>query len=185
MASMNALKAEYGFTTLNGTSSLPHAEKAPLMELVEVSKDQCGSRLSLGKPSQRIYKCGISTTSHQASKSLAEACRNIYGTVCTAVLPKDICPGLYVLVQLLCQSGKKITQYRYVGVCQSDLDEDGEIRVQFLTTIDGKRFTEIVNDISDVQFEDTIVKLEAPEKKTDGNNMFIEFSANIDVFEKK
>lgn len=80
---------------------------------------------------------------------------------------------------------QKITQYRYVGVCQSDMDEDGEIRVQFLTTIDGKHFTGIVNDIADVQFEDIIAKLETPEKKTDGYNMFIEFSSNIDVFEKK
>ncbi|GFR07529.1 hypothetical protein TNCT_600781 [Trichonephila clavata] len=36
------------------------------------------------------------------------------------------------------------------------MDEDGEIRIQLLTTIDGKRFTEIVNDISDVQCEDII-----------------------------
>ncbi|GFY63101.1 hypothetical protein TNIN_79521 [Trichonephila inaurata madagascariensis] len=68
---------------------------------------------------------------------------------------------------------------------ESDMDEDGENRVQFLTTIDGKRFTEIGNDISEVHFEDIIEKLEAPEKWTDGNNMFFEFSANIDVFEKK
>ncbi|GFQ67414.1 hypothetical protein TNCT_104101 [Trichonephila clavata] len=43
---------------------------------------------------------------------------------------------------------KKNTQYRYMGVCQSDMGEDGEIKVQFLTTIDGKRFTEIVNDMT-------------------------------------
>ncbi|GFY22490.1 hypothetical protein TNCV_2177511 [Trichonephila clavipes] len=65
------------------------------------------------------------------------------------------------------------------------MDEDGKNRVQFLMMFDGKRFTEIVKDISDVQFEDIIAKLEAPEKNTDGNNMFIEFSVNIDVFEKR
>ncbi|GFR33066.1 hypothetical protein TNCT_669731 [Trichonephila clavata] len=115
-------------------------------------------------------------TSHQASKSPAEACRKTDGTVCATVLPKDTFAGLYVLVQLLCKSGKKkITQYRYGCVCQSDMDEDGEIRVQFLTTIDGKRFTDIVNDILDLQFEDIITKLEEPEKKTEENNMFIDF----------
>ncbi|GFR05212.1 hypothetical protein TNCT_564441 [Trichonephila clavata] len=124
--------------------------------------------------------------SYQASKSPAEACRKTDGTVCATVLPKDICAGLYMVVQLLCKSGtKKITQYRYVGVRQSDMDEEGEIRVQFLTTIDGKRVTEIMNDISDMQCEDIIAKLEAPEKNTDGNIRFIEFSANIDAFEKK
>ncbi|GFQ97150.1 hypothetical protein TNCT_463691 [Trichonephila clavata] len=67
----------------------------------------------------------------------------------------------------------------------SDMDEDGEIRLQFLAKIDGKRLTEIMNDTLDVQCEDIIVKLEAPEKNADGNIMFMEFSANIDVFEKK
>lgn len=65
------------------------------------------------------------------------------------------------------------------------MDEDGEVRVQFMTTVDGKRFTKIVNDIADVQFDDIIAKLEAPKKNTDGNNMFIEFSAIIDIFQKK
>ncbi|GFQ89692.1 hypothetical protein TNCT_537631 [Trichonephila clavata] len=45
--------------------------------------------------------------SHQTSKSPAEACRKTDGTVCAAILPKDICAGLYVVVQLLCKSGKK------------------------------------------------------------------------------
>lgn len=57
-----------------------------------------------------------------------------------------------------------------MGLCQSDMDEDREVRVQFMTTVDGKRFTEIVNDIADMQFDDIIAKLEAPKKKTDGNN---------------
>ncbi|GFQ76709.1 hypothetical protein TNCT_365041 [Trichonephila clavata] len=41
--------------------------------------------------------------SHQTSKSPAEECRKTDGTVCL----KIICAGLYVLVQLLCKSGKK------------------------------------------------------------------------------
>ncbi|GFR33038.1 hypothetical protein TNCT_688681 [Trichonephila clavata] len=123
--------------------------------------------------------------SHLASKSPADACRKTDGTVRATVLPKDICAGLYVIVKLLYKPGEKITQYHYVGVYQSDIDEGGEIRVQFLTTIEGKPFTEIVNDISGVQCEDIITKLKAPEQNTDGNIVFMEFSANIDVFEKK
>lgn len=42
---------------------------------------------------------------------------------------------------------------------------------KLMTTVYGKRLTEIVNDIADVQFDDIIAKLEAPKKKTDGNNM--------------
>ncbi|GFR12721.1 hypothetical protein TNCT_369581 [Trichonephila clavata] len=105
--------------------------------------------------------------SHQASKSPAEACRKTDGTVCATVLPEDICAGLSVLVQLLCKSGKKKSYSISLcgGVSERYMDEDGKIRVQFLTTIDGKRFTEIVNDMSDVQCEDVIAKLEAPERK--------------------
>ncbi|GFQ97215.1 hypothetical protein TNCT_540391 [Trichonephila clavata] len=89
-------------------------------------------------------------TSYQASKPAAEACHKTSGTVCAAVLSKDICAGLYVVVQLLCKSGKKNYSISLCGGggCQRDMEEDGEIKVQFLATIDSKRFTEIVNDIS-------------------------------------
>ncbi|GFS45255.1 hypothetical protein TNIN_215051 [Trichonephila inaurata madagascariensis] len=127
----------------------------------------------------------LQRVSHQASKSPAKACRKTDGIVGAAVLIKDICADLYVLVQLFFKFGKIITQYRHVGVFQSDMDEDWEIRVQFLTTIDGKGVTKIVNDKANVQFEDIIARLKAPEKTTDGNNMFVEFSVDINVFEKK
>ncbi|KAJ2950915.1 hypothetical protein O0L34_g5284 [Tuta absoluta] len=106
-------------------------------------------------------------------------------TTCAVILPKDICAGLYVLVQLPCKSGKIITHYRYVGLCQSDMDEDREVKIQFLTTIDGKRFTEIKNDIAHVKFEDIIGKFEEPQTKIEEKNKFIEFPLKIDVFEKK
>lgn len=48
-----------------------------------------------------------------------------------------------------------------------------------------KRFSEIFNDIADVQFENIIAISEVPKKKTDGNNIFLEFSSDIDVFQKK
>lgn len=127
----------------------------------------------------------LPSTSSQASKLSPEACPETT-TVQTTVLLKNICAGVYVLVQLLCKIGKKNTQYRcYVGLCLGDMDKDGEVRVQFMTTVDGTRFTKIVNDIADVQFDDIIAKLEAPKKNTDGNNIFIEFPAIIDVFQKK
>lgn len=72
-----------------------------------------------------------------------------------------------------------------MGLCLGDMDKDGEVRVQFMTTVDGTRFTKIVNDIADVQFDGIIAKLEAPKKNTDGNNIFIEFPAIIGVFQKK
>lgn len=124
------------------------------------------------------------STSLQASNLLPEACPENENDQ-AILLPKNICAGVYILVQLLSRTGKKITQYRYVGLCLSGMDEDGEVRVQFMTTVDGKRFSEIFNDIADVQFEDIIAILEAPKKNTDGNNIFSEFSTDIDVFQKK
>lgn len=51
-----------------------------------------------------------------------------------------------------------------------------KLRVQFLVTIVSKHFIEIRNSTRDVRFEYIIAKLEAPEKKIDGNNILIEFS---------
>ncbi|GFY61792.1 hypothetical protein TNIN_403641 [Trichonephila inaurata madagascariensis] len=52
-------------------------------------------------------------------------------------------------------------QQKHAIRLMSDMDEDWEIRVQFLTTIDGKGFTKIVNDKANVQFEDIIARLKA------------------------
>lgn len=63
-------------------------------------------------------------------------------------LKNDICDSLYVLVQLLYKTSKNYsipyTENKW-GVVPADMDENGEIRVQFMTTIDSKRFTEIIN----------------------------------------
>lgn len=69
-----------------------------------------------------------------------EACPEIGAVI--AVSSKDICTSLYMLFQLLCKSSKKVTKYRYVGVCQSDIHENGEVRVQFLKT---KHFIDSLN----------------------------------------
>ncbi|GFQ81330.1 hypothetical protein TNCT_516341 [Trichonephila clavata] len=56
--------------------------------------------------------------SYQASKSPAEAYRKTDGTVSAAVLRKDICAGLYVLVQQLCKSGKNYSLSLCGGVSE-------------------------------------------------------------------
>lgn len=69
-------------------------------------------------------------------------------------------------------------------VCQSEIDEEGDVRIMFLKTIDGKRFIENINDQADVKFDDIIAKLEVPKVKKDGAGIYVEFSSIIDVFEK-
>ena len=151
-------------------------------EEIKKTGTRYNSPRTLGKAVAKVKRNLPSSSSLEPSKLPAESCTGT--SVVSAVSSKDICAGSYVLVQLLCKSGKKVSQYRYVGVCQSNIDEDGEVRVQFLKTIDGKLFVEVLNNVADVRYED-IAKLEAPEKKINGNSTSIEFSMNIDIFEKK
>lgn len=66
-------------------------------------------------------------TSLEPSKLPAEAYPKT-GTIRATVLPTDICTCSYNCSANL----PKKTEYRHVGTCQSDMDEDEEIRVQFL-----------------------------------------------------
>lgn len=72
--------------------------------------------------------------------------------------------------------------HRYVGVYQSDINEEGEVRILFLKTIDGKRFIENVYDKADVQFHDIIAKLDVPKVRKEGTEIIFELSSIIDVF---
>ncbi|KAJ4425792.1 hypothetical protein ANN_27417 [Periplaneta americana] len=50
----------------------------------------------------------------------------------TELLPCNINPGKYVLVTFGISRPNKFDQYRYVGICQTHVDDDDEVRVVFL-----------------------------------------------------
>ncbi|KAL3288257.1 hypothetical protein HHI36_002706 [Cryptolaemus montrouzieri] len=51
--------------------------------------------------------------------------------------PKNICAGVYMLKQLLCKTGQKYS-ISLCWVVLSNMDENGGVKVQFMTTVDGK-----------------------------------------------
>lgn len=78
------------------------------------------------------------------------------------------------------------TEYRYVGVCDSLDEDDGELRVTFLKVCnkEGTLFKYDETDVSDVLPTQIIKKLPVPNLSVKGNRVFYSFNEQIDVFEK-
>lgn len=102
------------------------------------------------------------------------------------VVPSDIKQGVYILTEFLGGMRKK-TKYRYVGVCQTDLDkDDGEVKVLFLKVCGeaGSLFRVDENDISYVEFEKILGILPPPSLVIKGDRVYYKFTSSIDVYEK-
>lgn len=100
--------------------------------------------------------------------------------------PKCISTGSFLLIQIA-SSKKKATQYRYVGVAQSEVDEDdGELKVMFLKAIDNgaNKFRIDEEDISYVAVEQVLAVLRTPVLKSHGDRFYYQFNTMIDIFEK-
>lgn len=97
----------------------------------------------------------------------------------------EIKSGTFVLVEFVSGARKK-TKFRYVGVCQSSVHEDGEIIVMFLniSAEDNTLFKLNENDVAYVQFEQIISILPEPTLKMKGDRIFYKFDQEIDVFEQ-
>lgn len=91
--------------------------------------------------------------------------------------------GDYVLVSF--QNNKK-SEYRYVGVCSSDMDEDGEILITFLKiwNAQGNIFKLDDNDVSHVPVEQICEKLPQPNIFLQGNRILYKFKNPVNVYEK-
>ncbi|XP_053599993.1 uncharacterized protein LOC128683137 [Plodia interpunctella] len=112
----------------------------------------------------------------------------VCGTSYQTLQPEDIHPmnikdGVYVLVKV--RSSRNI-QYTYAGVAKSVVDEEGEVMVMFLKSVDdsGRLFKLVENDISDVPFDDLIKVLPAPNIIKKGKRQFFQFEEPLSVFEK-
>ncbi|XP_042907124.1 uncharacterized protein [Parasteatoda tepidariorum] len=98
---------------------------------------------------------------------------------------KNITAGTYLLIQIL--GGKKNkSKYKYVGIAQGDVEDDGDIKVMFLKTIDdsGKNFQVKENGASYIQFDSVLGILKNPNLKMKGNRIFYQFDDPVDVYEK-
>ena len=98
---------------------------------------------------------------------------------------KNITTGAYLLIQIV--GGKKNSfKYKYIGTPQSDVEEDGDIKVMFLRSIDGigRNFQVKENDVSCIKFDEVLGILKNPSLKMKGNRIFYQFDTPIDVYEK-
>lgn len=76
--------------------------------------------------------------------------------------------------------------YRYVTICQSGADEEGEVKVMSLkvTNNDASLFRADEDDISYVSFEDILEILPNPSLILKRNRIYYEFPKRLGVFEK-
>lgn len=104
-------------------------------------------------------------------------------------IPK-IKTGVHVLVSISEKSSKKNlgeTKYRYIAVCQSDVEIDGEIKVTFLKLCDNEKEQIFKLDEKDVSYinEEQILKvLPEPDLILKGNRVFYKFMKPVEIFER-
>lgn len=79
---------------------------------------------------------------------------------------------------------RKKTHYRYIGVTQEDLGDDGYVRVMFLKLYDDFIYRMDENDISDIEFEQIKKILPSPSLLQKGDRVLYKFPYSVDVFEK-
>lgn len=94
--------------------------------------------------------------------------------------------GEFVLVSFKPEGGRKQKQYRYAGICQKPVDEDGEVQIMSLKVVgdSGNFFITDEDDVFEVPFENIICILPNPTLKLKGNRTYYEFPTEIDVLEK-
>lgn len=93
--------------------------------------------------------------------------------------------GTFVLVEFVSGSKQKI-KYKYVGLCKSELDEDGDVRIMYLKNC-GERNTLFKlneSDVSDVTFDQIVAILPDPMLRLKGKRAFYKFKGSIDVYEQ-
>lgn len=98
----------------------------------------------------------------------------------------NLLPGVgdFLLVKVHSTKGKSYD--KYACIAETDIDEDGEIRVTFLKYVkNGKLFVLNEKDKSYVAFEDIIKKLPTPDIEHKRGTDYYKFSCDINVFFRK
>lgn len=97
--------------------------------------------------------------------------------------PNNVQNGVFVLAQFATKNKRQT--YRYVTICQSSVDEEGEVKLMSLkmTDNDASLFRADETDISYVSFEDILEILPNPTLTLKGNRIYYKFHKNLDIFE--
>lgn len=109
----------------------------------------------------------------------------------------EIKTGAFVLIQInpldnsrsLRRNTSSRPSSRYIGICQSDLDDEGEVKVTFLKGVPGKQFEGRLfklndNDTAYVKADDILYSLPYPQIQNKGDRLFYLFDRKIDVTER-
>lgn len=97
--------------------------------------------------------------------------------------------GLFVLVEIPSDNNKPVSskstlkQYRYLGICQSEVDEEDDVNIMFLKCVDKNKslFKLDENEVCFVKFDQLLFKVLTPEIKPQGNRLFYKFGSKLDV----
>nr|CAD7589695.1 unnamed protein product [Timema genevievae] len=94
----------------------------------------------------------------------------------------DITAGSFLLVEFTTSKSKKTDisiKYRYAGIAQTSIEDDGEVKVMFLRNVgdSGNQFKTNEKDISFVTFDQILGILPTPEIKNVRNSIFYKFPA--------
>jgi len=97
---------------------------------------------------------------------------------------KDIKPNCWVLVKIESE-GRRSIPFRYVGICQSEVDEEGEILVMFAKKCgNNMKFTINEKDEKFIKKEQVLTVLGQPDMKIIGNRVYYVFNCPVNVLEK-
>lgn len=99
----------------------------------------------------------------------------------------DITAGTFLLIEFRTSSRKTVSQnYRYAGIAQSSLEDDGTVKVLFLRIVgeSGKLFKTDENDISFVNFDQILSVLPTLVLKNVRNSFFYRFPLVVNVYEQ-
>lgn len=102
---------------------------------------------------------------------------------------EEIQPGLFVVVQIHhCHTRKATAEpigNRYIGICQSQINSEGEVKITFLKSVTGSKYLckvfKIDDDTSYVNYDDILYSLPYPEIQTKGDRLYYQFEHKIDV----
>lgn len=154
-------------------------------------------QLESSKPRKSIYHEVYSSSSTSEDEDIMTVHRNekeremvpAVGTSCATdfkdVHYNKIMPGTFLLINV--PTKRKNMFYRYVGIAETCVDEEGEIKVTFLKSIrnNARDFKVDYKDISYVTYEQVLKIIPKPEStKGANNNPYYHFNNDIDIYEK-
>lgn len=83
-------------------------------------------------------------------------------------------------------TSEKNQQYQYLGIAQSEVDEEGDVKIMFYRNVDsmGMKFNIVDTDVSFEPYDNILEIVPNPHKVTKGKRVFYYFDNPLNIFEK-